>query len=383
VGRFVLDWYAGSAAQLELYSPETAKQSYRLKYTSSLRRTIRPPLENLKLGPGQLGPLDLNLTNVVTGVDGSRGVAGLATDTASKDARDALQMAGRQLFDLFVPRYIQADLRRDKVFLEIGIDERLVDYPWELMHDGESFLCLRQYVGRFVNASGGIVPPGPTEAAATETKLDALAMLVISVPNPQPRGKTVMARLDHAVAETKAIYDVLTGVDGVTVTVLRDKDATFNNVYTHLQQQFQIIHFTGHATFNPKDQRLSSLMLYDRDMPTGPIAGFFNKAAPILCFVNACESGKASAWNSRYNLFGLARAFLDTGSYLLGSRWMLADQPAAAFATTFYSALIKDGKPLGQALLEARADSRQASPNDLAWASYVYYGDPRVCFRRQ
>jgi hypothetical protein len=40
-------------------------------------------------------------------------------------------------------------------------------------------------------------------------------------------------------------------------------------------------------------------------------------------------------------------------------------------------------KPLGQAIVESRLAARAARANDLGWASYIYYGDPRLWFRRR
>jgi CHAT domain-containing protein len=82
------------------------------------------------------------------------------------------------------------------------------------------------------------------------------------------------------------------------------------------------------------------------------------------------------------NFYGLAQAFLGTGSYLLGTRWKINDDLAAEFAPTFYAALLKDGEPLGKAVREARIACLKKDADDFAWASYVLYGDPRVRFRR-
>jgi hypothetical protein len=78
-------------------------------------------------------------------------------------------------------------------------------------------------------------------------------------------------------------------------------------------------------------------------------------------------------------------AFIDgeTDSYLLGTRWKLNDTVAAAFAGAFYRALLIEQKPLGQAIVESRLAVRAARANDLGWASNIYYGDPRLWFRRR
>jgi CHAT domain-containing protein len=102
----------------------------------------------------------------------------------------------------------------------------------------------------------------------------------------------------------------------------------------------------------------------------------------VLCFVNGCESGHSTTWGANYNLYDLARSFLSTGSYLIGSRWKLEDQPAVTMAKELYTSLIKNQEPIGCALRRARIATRLAHPQSFAWVSYVFYGDPRLYFRR-
>jgi CHAT domain-containing protein len=214
-------------------------------------------------------------------------------------------------------------------------------------------------------------------------QLAELSVLVVSVPNPQPRGAAIYELLPEADAETDAIVDSLTSIKGVKPTLLKGKDATFDNVWGALKaNSYQILHFNGHASFNEDQPQSSGLVLYDRDMTTGALTSFLSKGPPVFCFVNACETSKVTLWEDRYNIYGVAQAILQTGSYLLGSRWKLTDTAAAAFAGKFYEAWLGGGKSLGEAIRDARLECRKgASPDDLAWASYVFYGDPRVYFR--
>jgi CHAT domain-containing protein len=124
-------------------------------------------------------------------------------------------------------------------------------------------------------------------------------------------------------------------------------------------------------------------VLHDRDMKTGPLGRFFGANPPLLCFMNGCETGMtAPAWKDSFDIYGLAWAFLETGSYLIGSRWKVDDETAKSFAARFYTALLREGKALGPAVTEARRECFQAPrADDLGWASYVLYGDPRMGFR--
>jgi hypothetical protein len=407
--HYGLDWYAGSSAQVEIFSPRAKRgKLYQLKYTPALRATIRPPVQDRPLGAGELKPIDDQLDVVVEALKVRAGrfapprgedpgpvpdpqageveEAEADEDDGDGDGDEAderpiqkMELLGKLLYDLILPRYIQVDLRPPGQFLEIGMDEALLSYPWELMHDGEDFLCLKHAVGRFVNGASA-QPFDAKPAPSWGTRFGPLTILVIAVPE----SKVLPGRpLPWATKEAKAIVDALAPLPGIKVEVLPSagKKATFNQVFQALSSgRYHIVHFCGHARFNDKDPYLSSLVLYDKEMTTGQVLGFFSKAPPVLCFINACESGLAKDGRKTFDTYGLARAFLETGTYLIGSRWEVADEVAATFAPQFYAALLKEGQPLGMAVQDARRACKEKAPDDFAWASYVFYGDPRVCF---
>ena len=387
---FNLQWEAGATAQLELVTPEPAdptSSAYELKYTPAMRSTLRPPPQVRHLGTDDLSHISNELTKVFDRfVSASTGRSGQASvDAAEVDCSvtETMTRLGKQLFRLLVPANVRSELAAESLFLEIGIDEKLVDYPWELMHDGRDFLCAHHYVGRFVNVA--VPPPLPMNDGAASPKSDRLRVLIISVPRPLPRADGVTYDvLPGAEAETEELSELLSGMGWVDVTLLKGRDADFDDVWQALENNdYHIVHYTGHAHFNEARPHLSALVLNDRDMATGPLVSFFGTTPPMLFFVNGCETGRAGTWKEHYNMFGLARAFLETGSYLLGSRWRISDTVARRFANAFYTSLLQVGKPVGQAVMEARHACRQEVPaDDCNWASYVYYGDPRVSFQK-
>lgn len=385
--RFSIAWEAGASAQIELFSPGAgaAGKAYRLKYTPPFRATIRPPLADLKLGKGEIDFIKNRLNQLVVTVN-ARGAPG-AQPAPSDDA--VLNMArevGGQLFDMVIPDDVSRELRRGDLFLEVGADEVHLQYPWELLYDGEEFLCLKHFVGRFVN----VARTGVAQQRFPELlEPDALSVLLISVPRPQPRDNVEYAPLVEAEAETNAIRDTLMPLgESVKIKLLSGKDATFNAVWKAIKSppRYHIVHFNGHAYFNNEDPHLSSLVLFDQNMTTGPIVNFFGNRPPVLLVMNACETaasqGVSADWKDRYDIFGLARAFLETGAYLIGTRWKVGDKAASEFAKKFYSGLV-EGLALGKAVRDARiACKANTPPDDFSWASYLFYGDPRLCFRK-
>src|ERR1700732_4027059 len=384
--KSMIGWQQGSSAELELFSPGSGGGSnvFQFKYTPQFRTTIRPPITELQLGPANLDSLKDALNRLGAARRG-RGVAAPPPSAPQPDALIEAKRIGQMLFELVIPPDVQADLRTENLYLEIGADEGLLEYPWEMLHDGDDFLSLKNYVGRFVN----VTKRSSTLQQQRREKWadDVLQVLLITVPRPQPRHATSYEALLRAEDETKTVIDTLLPLGPcVKVTLLKDADATPSKVFDALRTaRYHIVHFNGHAFFSDEPYK-SSLVLWNEDMSTGILRAFFARNPPVFFFMNACETAATksggSEWKSSYEIFGLARGFLETGAYLLGTRWKIDDLGALAFAKTFYSKLL-EGKPLGMAIRDARVACKAAtSPDDLSWASYLFYGDPRLYFRK-
>lgn len=379
---FAVGWHAGPTAQLELFDPGDASSdaggSYRVRFTPPFRGTLRVAVEPHAIGGGQLSSIRTNLDASV----GQRS-SGTAVAASTPDPDD-LARTGKQLFKCAVPPHLRHELRSPELFLEIGVDEKLVGLPWELMHDGDEFLCRKYRIGRYVNVHARPQTSMVENYAATGEPVDELSVLLISVPRPQPRkqGETFQA-LPYATAETEALTKAFEAMPGVKLTVLPDRKATYNNVFDALDRGgYHIVHYTGHAHFDRAVPSRSALVLDDRDLEAGEVRSFLpNDGPPVVCFMNACETGAAPVWRDSYDIYGLAWAFLEWGSYLLGSCWKVDDQVASTFACAFYDSLLVKGHPIGTAVTEARNAAYRE--DDFGWASYVLYGDPRLAFTQQ
>lgn len=292
---FCIDWYSGATAQVEIFSPRSSAQDvYELKYTPGFRATIRPPVAGRPLGPGELDPINQQLNDLVVTLKARAGAPGLAPSAASSSGEPLgqMEMLGSQLLDLILPQYVQADLRTGDFSVEIGMDEALLEHPWELMHDGNDFLCLRHAVGRFVNGA-----PAPMTAQQPVTRvglgLDELSVLLISIPRPLSRGETEFAYLPEAEAETDAILQALSNVPGVKVSTAIGKKATYTEVYNALKQGgHHIVHFNGHAHFNDAKPRLSGLVLFDARHDHGSGREFLREEPPGFVLRERLRDGK-------------------------------------------------------------------------------------------
>jgi CHAT domain-containing protein len=388
MGGFSVGWDAGPSSQIEVFSPDPQTQAggYRLKFTPPFRSTLRPPQRPLQLTPNKLEFFRKGLSDLFVAA-AARGGGAAAAPTGDEIIKKTKNYGG-QLLDSVVPQRVQDVLRAKDLYLEIGVDEPLIEFPWELLHDGTEYLCLKHRVARFVNLSQEMIQSGSLPDPWTE---GPLSILVISVPIPQQRpGRPPFEMLTSVQRETEAILAIIDSLgDAAKKKVLSGPQATSAAVWEAITQgdRYHIVHYSGHAYFNIEQPTSSSLCLFDEDMEAGDILNYFGKKPPVLSFMNGCETaimpGGAPTTKNRYDIFSLARAFLDTGSYLIGNRWKVGDAAAAAFADTFYRKLLLEGQPLGQVIRDARKDCKTQMPDyDFSWASYIFYGDPRLCFRR-
>jgi CHAT domain-containing protein len=149
------------------------------------------------------------------------------------------------------------------------------------------------------------------------------------------------------------------------------------SVFDTMGASADIIHWAGHAYFDPVDPLKSGLLLGSdtvisaRDIFTMP---------PLnadLVMLSGCNTG-VNAVQSGDELVGLTRAFLYAGaSSIIVSLWSVADDSTAHLASAFYRNLFASpngdkAEALREAMLEVRSVARWASP--YYWAPLVLIG---------
>lgn len=379
--RYRLEWDRGPKAVIDLHC--SVKDVFMLRYDGPFQLTLRRGLEELPITKEDLEERVKSIRKLA-GSMGLRGARGPRTRAPAADALDNLRDEGGSLFNLVLPQSVASDLGATELFIDIGTDEALIPVPWELMCDTAGFICLRHAVGRYVNLKQ------PLDLNRPLGHQGEVRVLLISVPKPQPIRDMTYETLPEAEAEFTAISNLL--VDrGIDFLPLQGRDATKNRVRNelHSDRAYTIIHFTGHGHVDVEDPRRSGLVLHDGILTTGVIWQFL-RHAPILAFINGCETaagtgGPAPGGDADTELsiahltrvFGIARPLLNRGSYVLGTRWRVGDSSATTFAKTFYAEML-GGKPIGAAITRGRNAAFEKGSSDLSWASYVFYGDPRL-----
>ncbi len=273
-----------------------------------------------------------------------------------------LRILGETFFNQFFPAPIIEKLRtiRSKS-AHFNIDPSLAIIPWDLLHDGNSFLSDRFYIGKTVK--GGL-------HASPSQERDKIRMLIISdptedLPGAQKEGEMLFSILSQRISSKTLELEF---VGGKQVTKLK---------LLSLIKDKHVIHYSGHLHFSDDSLENGWLLSDNKVLKAREI-----KATGIktdLVFSNSCLSSKSSSKTLDTNILNqYAGAFLSSGiKTFIGTNWEIPDsENTIDFTIRFYSFLFGQ-KSVGESLFLAKEYARRNNnSNDLTWANYSLFGNP-------
>lgn len=285
-----------------------------------------------------------------------------------------LRKIGKIFWDeLFTDRIKETFQNSKSDHLVIHLDDQLVQIPWELLHDGEKFLCQGFNLGRLVKTRQ------PISGRKTRRLGYPLKSLIIADPEGNltsalEEGKQLRDFFDRK----KHLVNVAFHSEKVPADYLREKIRFFD-----------FIHFAGHAAYNQAHPEKSGWQFSDGFVNAQEIIDLASQGTmPALIFSNACESARTEAWSLEKHfqdeIFGLANAFMLAGvKHYIGTFWEILDEPSQRFALEFYHHLLNN-RSVGEAVRLARIALIDAYGEEtIAWASYLLYGDPTFSYMQQ
>lgn len=325
------------------------------------------PAEKMKISDQVRADLSKNQQVVVEAMGKVRGKNTTKGHRSNKrtSVQTELIKAGRYAYGHLIPARIQLLLEDSLAdHLRLDIDERLIDLPWELIHDGTEFLCLRYAVGRRLISDQSFLSPRYHPRSAQNTRVLIVADPTSDLPAARREGREVANLLRDKCAMR---------VDEFTTSGITKKDFLLS------LKDYDIVHFAGHATHDPGSPDESCLVFSDGEIQAFEIARFIAARSPAVVFLNACWSAEELRDPDSYSpmMRGLGRTFLYAGvTAFLGYLIPVPDISATRFAYSFYKALAQ-GQTIGESLRLARIQCRDLKvPDDLTWSSAVLYGDP-------
>ncbi|PAX47907.1 hypothetical protein, partial [Brunnivagina elsteri] len=259
---------------------------------------------------------------------------------------------GRYLFNNLFPTELQSDIRslipQNSIFTLLILSDQDVSIPWELLHDGQSFLSDRFIIGRWLQELSDTrpyeFPVGAVNVAhyanVEQPELWASLLEIPGAPPPQllPEG------LLHDSTGTMRGLHLIRYSQPADAATRRDAPVRLDNSNDAEEIETKI--------------RPSKLNLR-RNRP------FVTLGYVKTDITELAELEKT--W---------ASAFIRAGcSGFAGSLWAVEPAVEAAFISSFYNQLWT-GASLGEAFYTSRQLARAVAPNSLDWLAYVLFGDP-------
>jgi len=293
----------------------------------------------------------------------------LQSSHPDNDFLEDLKKIGCALFDhLFTDKVKKTVKNSSATFLVIAMNEYLVNIPWELLHDGKEFLCIRFAVGRIVKTKQESIGGNYREINRPAK------MLVIGDPGGD---------LEYAYKEGIGIRKALDKWKNKVKIISKTGETEVSFVKRNIRD-YDIVHFAGHAKYDLSNPHMGGWILKDNIFTAKDIVSLGTTAPmPSVVFSNACQSGKTQEWEVKHGfeeeVYGLANAFLLSGvRNYIGTFWNVADDTCLEFAREFYRHIVEE-KPIGEALRLSRLHLIHIKKkSSLAWASYMLYGDPTI-----
>ncbi|MFH0924779.1 MAG: CHAT domain-containing protein [bacterium] len=258
--------------------------------------------------------------------------------------------------------------------LELIIDEQLVHIPWELLFDGQKFFCEQFSIGRQIKTKGDKII---NHSNAVPQRFP-LNMLIIANPTDD---------LDVAWKEGVKIYDEFQNMSDLVQIDLQSSDQVDLDFIKKNLWDYDLVHYAGHAQYDPNQPDNSGWMLSDGRFKATDIIkmGSSKKEISKLVFSNACQSGFTEKWLKKkktkdlqsQNSYGLVHAFLMAGiQYYIGTFCDVSDKYGAYMGIEFYRHLL-EGNTIGESLRKARLSFQERfGETSLSWINYVLYGYP-------
>lgn len=188
----------------------------------------------------------------------------------------SLKNTGQLLWDHLLTKSVKDRLRSQaNLDLILSLDEELINIPWELLNDGENFLCLKFNLGRVVRTQEQVSHP------QYRSYQGALRMLILANPTN----------------DLKSAY-----LEGVNIRNQFDRkrkqikiDFKSTNIDTHYVKKYirdyDLVHFAGHCEYDAYNPKNTGWVLTNGRFTTFDILAMgATISLPALVFSNSCHS---------------------------------------------------------------------------------------------
>ncbi|HUX99265.1 MAG TPA: CHAT domain-containing protein [Candidatus Deferrimicrobium sp.] len=288
------------------------------------------------------------------------------TETKLKDIPgdtniEKLETIGKKIYQSLFPDQLKKYIADNPIDTIVLLSTNFM-VPFELMHDGESFLATKYDIYR-----SPILDDVPS-IKISEKENDETSHIAI-VTNPTGDLPAAEKETDQIIKFFEAKKELDLQID-----VYSKKGATYRALSKiFAQPRLDVFHYCGHSGVTSDD-----IYFHLPDDPFSVIDIYLQY--PALFFLNMCESDikvlQKVAFKGLETL-NFPLAIMKRGAKAcLATLWPIVDASAAQFATSFYKNVLK-GEPFGTSVRLAKEHLANTSdPNDITWLSFILYGNP-------
>lgn len=269
----------------------------------------------------------------------------------------------RALFELMIPNSLKAAIA-DLRGLILGVDDKAAVYPWELMRPeagGQPLACRVGLIRQLAS------PHGRNKVRVVRNRrllvLGDTRSGLVELPGAQREARAVAGLYEAQAYSCMPLYQ-----------------ADSQDILARLfDGEYQVMHLAAHGQVAEAGAGQTGLVMEAGVyLTTAQISKL--RRVPELVFINCCHLGSmAGDARPRWGRLAanLATEFIEMGcKAVVAAGWAVDDQAAETFATTFHSAMLA-GRPLGDAVLQARQATYARHPDCNTWGAYQAYGDER------
>lgn len=296
--------------------------------------------------------------------------------------------AGRDIATLVLPKEISKALAKNENLSAplIVVNDLTTSFiPWEIVKIGQTIPSLRAGMSRVLQTA-----PNVDEAiSTTKHQSSKVRVLIITDPTNDLRGAREEAEILKGIlskmSDVFEYYEI-----GNTLDYPSNTAATKREIVSKVTSgQFHIVHYSGHAFFDPINRSASGLIAHNKEIVSSEEFKGVSEL-PQIFFFNACESGrvrktrdgqvKIKKIQKPKREFEIARnvsvaeGLVSSGvSHFIGTYWPVGDDAAKIFSQVFYTTMM-EGETIGESIRKARKALRDKKNFD--WADYIHYGNP-------
>lgn len=261
--------------------------------------------------------------------------------------------------------------------------------PFAALHDGTGYLCQRFSISYLPTISLiRVLARSRDERTEYDGVTGYLVSAISDYSATRKDGVEFSARLRSAAGLDDLTY---TMEEAATIFDMSEKQTAKARLLTNqevkealpeLFREYPVVHFAGHAVFNPEEPLASGLVLADGSILSAAAilqGNVLRTNCGKLLVLSACQTG-VNMVTQGGEILGLARALMYAGMpNLVLSLWEVADRSTATLMQDFHRNMIEPAGVdpvlrIAEALRAAQAKAALEGQPVHAWAPFVHMG---------